>query len=307
MPELPEVETIRRQLEARILGLRVTSATLHRRDVLRGSLRGRTIASNASRGLLDGGTVVFIVRHGKQLAIEVDDGRIIVVHLGMSGRLLLDDAAAATTGRPRSEHVHATWAFAHRSGVVSLAFEDPRRFGGIIAMASRTHLEKAWQSLGPDALTLRAEALEPRLRASRRAIKGLLLDQSCVAGIGNIYADEILHRAFIHPMTPARRLAARAELLATTTRSVLERAVELGGSTIRDYRTAAGDFGSFQEEHRVYGREGTPCAHCLPRVSSSIRRITLGGRSTFFCPRCQPRRSGPSVTRRLGTRVMNKA
>lgn len=155
-------------------------------------------------------------------------------------------------------------------------------------MASLWTLE--WAHLGPDALVIDPDHLRSSLERSKRPIKALLLDQSIIAGIGNIYADEILHRTGIHPLTPSNRLAAKADALATITRSMLRRAVELGGSTIRDYVDPSGDFGSFQQEHRAYGRAGKPCLTCGTKTRSkgTIELIRVVGRSTAFCSRCQP-------------------
>lgn len=252
------------------------------------TVQGRTgvSARMMQNALLANGVISSLRRHGKQLAMVATDGRCLVVQLGMSGRLLLEPMAEEPKD-PRPVHEHAIWSMSSARGACRLSFEDPRRFGRLTALPSTTALDALWRTLGPDALTIDPDSLRPALVTRRCPLKALLLDQRTIAGIGNIYADEILHRAALHPLTPARAAIRRTSMLASCIRSLLAEAVELGGSTIRDHRTPAGDFGSFQSRHRVYGRAGEPCRRCSRRSSARIQRIVVAGRSTFFCPECQ--------------------
>lgn len=287
MPELPEVETVRRALAAALSGAEVIAASLHRRDILRPADRG----VDPSEALLAGATLARFHRRGKQLVMEAADGRALLVHLGMSGRLLLHRSGRPAPSLP---HTHAHWTIRGPTGAYRLEFVDPRRFGWLRALRS-TDLAAAWEALGPDALELSAADLAEAMHRSRRAIKALLLDQSMIAGVGNIYADEALHRLGLHPSLRCDALVDRAGRIATALRAVLRSAVELGGSTVRDYRDPAGDFGSFQLRHRVYGRHGEPCRTCARHGRRTlIRRMVVAGRGTWFCPVCQPAPRRPS-------------
>lgn len=285
MPELPEVETVRRTLEDRIVGRVIDRVQLLRRDIVTGR--------SSSRDLLVRSRIVELRRKGKQLAIIADalgapprcDRRAMVIRLGMTGQLL----ALAPGESPRNlDHIHARWLLRARTGspAGTLLFRDPRRFGGIFTYDSPAALGQEWSGLGPDALDP-PRADHPtldRLWRTKRPIKAALLDQRCIAGVGNIYADEALFRSRIHPMTPAESLepAARARLLIAV-RTTLRRAVAAGGSTIRDYRDASGGNGWFQISHQVYGRAGLPCPAC-GRLLESCR---LAQRTTVYCPECQ--------------------
>lgn len=304
VPELPEVETIRRRLESQLAGSRAESASLHRRDMLRTreprrgrSHRGEAKGSRARwddsalrRSMLEGGIVRSLHRRGKQLALETMDGRVLLVHLGMSGRLLLAPDLDGGTSSEIPPHTHASWRFHSAGGRHRLLFVDPRRFGWMQPFESSEALRRRWSHLGVDAIDLTGEGLRAALDRSCRAIKSLMLDQSVVAGLGNIYVDESLHRVGLHPLTPARAAVDRADELAVNIRGVLQAAIELGGSTIRDYRDPSGDFGSFQRHHAVYGRDGERCRRCAAagRDDALVVRTLIGGRGTWFCPRCQP-------------------
>jgi formamidopyrimidine-DNA glycosylase len=261
MPELPEVETVRRTLAASvegrvIMGVEILSAHCadHRPEELRGALEGRRILA--------------LARHGKHLLFRLDRG-VIDVHLRMTGKLL--------AGGAPSPYTRAVLAL-NRGAVL---FEDVRQFGRLRYLEDESELR-----LGPDALEIPLEALAAILRESRARIKPLLLDQQAIAGIGNIYADEALHAARIHPRAIASRLAAaRAARLHQAVQSILAAAIDAGGSSISDYVDAGGNRGGYQAQHRVYGRAGQPCPAC----GTSIRRIVLNQRATHFCPRCQPR------------------
>jgi formamidopyrimidine-DNA glycosylase len=260
LPELPEVETVVRSLAAVLPGRRIVGAQCFSELVTRGGLRGTAKA-------LAGRRILGIRRLGKQIFIELDRGAI-YAHLGMTGKLLWGGRAG--------KHTRALVEF--EDGV--LVFDDARQFGRfeyLRELPPRGHG-------APDALSISLEEFQKRLRAHRRSIKPLLLDQAFVAGIGNIYADESLFAARIHPRTPARRLSpARAQRLFEAIGEVLRAAIAQGGSSISDYVDANGDRGWFQQMHQVYGREGEPCLAC----GSAIRKIVLGQRGTHYCPRCQ--------------------
>lgn len=290
MPELPEVESIRRSLEPRLIGRTVRSATLHRRDVLvlpgdpfggfarqRGQARRARPRRVHSADLLAATSIVELRRRGKQLALIASSGRVLIVHLGMSGQLF---HRALGQRIPDTTHIHATW----RLDDGRLIFRDPRRFGGLRALASTTDLDAQWAGLGPDGLTLEPDALAASLARTARPLKAALLDQTVVAGVGNIYADEALHAAGLDPSRSAASLAdSDIARLAAAIRRVLSQAVEAGGSTLRDYVDANGDPGTYQLSHAVYGRGGRPC----PRCTTPLATTTLAQRTTVWCPRCQ--------------------
>lgn len=273
MPELPEVESIRRALAPRLTGRGVSFVRLRRCDIVRGD------ATPAA--LLAGARIAGLRRRGKQLAMLADDGRAIIIQLGMSGQLLLtpgDDRAETSS---RFDHVHVEWTI----GGDILRFRDPRRFGGITTFSCSHALEHVWTNeLGPDALSITAAQLRDCCRSSRRAIKARLLDQHALAGVGNIYADEALFEAGVRPRRAARSLTlAETDALARAIRAVLRRAIDAGGSTLRDYITPDGTPGSYQLSHLVYDRAGKPCLRCgTPLVGARITQ-----RSTTWCPKCQ--------------------
>lgn len=277
MPELPEIESLRRSLRAAIRGAEVLGGGVLRRDML------HRVAGAPTNPLTSGDAVRDLHRRGKQLVIEMRSGACLLIHLGMSGSIRVVAGEAV----PES-HVHASWRLRQGDAVVSLRHRDPRRFGWLESHESldsvRTH---AWSMLGPDALEVSLEQLWGTLRESRRPLKSLLLDQRRIAGLGNIYVDEVLFRARIHPECPASRVPADAAgRLVQATHDVLVRAIELGGSTIRDHRTAEGAWGAFQHEHRVYGRAGKPCQVCKSLLSTK----QVAQRTTVFCQTCQRRR-----------------
>lgn len=276
MPELPEIESLRRALSDVILGAHVLDGGVLRRDMLHRS-------AGAPKDPLEPGSVIHALhRKGKQLVLETRAGPSMLFHLGMSGsiRVFRGDADA-------EDHVHARWRLRRGDADLVLRLRDPRRFGWMESHASmasvRTH---AWSSIGPDGLTIDADALIQALHGTRRPVKAALLDQSRIAGLGNIYVDEALHRIGIHPACITSRLGVtHLRALADSVRSVLTEAVDAGGSTIRDHRTADGRWGSFQERHGVYGRAGLPCRSC----GTILRSIQVSQRTTVFCPTCQPR------------------
>lgn len=301
VPELPEVETVRRTLAPRIVGRYVLAARLLRRDVLiapgdprGGFARQRQKARHGAAeytpvDLLQGCRIVDILRRGKQLAVigRAPDRseRALIVQLGMSGQVFVVEAA----GEHPSTHVHAMWDMGARgkdSGAVAchMVFRDPRRFGGLRVLRSRADLDAHWSELGPDALEITEQDLLSVCRGSIRAVKAVLLDQSAVAGVGNIYADEALFRAGIKPSRPARRVkSGKAVALAEAIRAVLEESIEARGSTLRDYRDADGREGGFKSRHAVYGRGGRPCLRCGRKLRSAV----MAQRTTVWCPSCQ--------------------
>ena len=274
MPELPEVETVRRTVAARLVGRRLSHVALHRPDVVRGD----------SPPL--GGRLVEVLRHGKQLALRFDGGPCVCVHLGMSGQLLVGDGLRSTPAA--GSHVHVTWHFGGPDALpLSLRFRDPRRFGGVWVFPSAVELHaERWARLGPDALTVTARPLGLALSRTGRAVKAALLDQALVAGLGNIYVDELLFAAGIDPHRPAAAVAespVAVRGLVSRMRRLLNRAIAAGGSTLRDYVDAEGRAGSFAGRHRVYGRGGLPCVRCR----GPLRVGLVAGRTTVWCPGCQ--------------------
>ena len=271
MPELPEVETIRRGLAPLLEGRRLARVVVRRRDLR------RPVAADFERRVA-ARRVVALARRAKYLLFHLDDDRIVLAHLGMSGRLV-----AKTAGyRPRG-HDHIMFETDDGTAVV---YNDPRRFGLMEACdAAALDNHPLLRRLGPDPLDAGFDGAALAAAAARRSapVKALLLDQTAIAGLGNIYACESLHRAGVSPRRLARNLgAARAERLAGAIRAVLDDALAAGGSSLRDYATASGEPGYFQHRFQVYGRGGEACA-----CGGTVRRIAQGGRSTFYCPRCQ--------------------
>lgn len=263
MPELPEVETVARSL-ARIVGRRIVSAEFTCARILRGD-------SDQMSAMLAGRSIRAIRRRGKFIVIELDAGHCLVVHLGMTGKLLL----GGTPGR----HTHAILNLDR--GV--LRYEDPRQFGKIeVSRGLPARLEQ----LGPEPLEVALAEFAARLKRRKARIKSVLLDQRFVRGVGNIYADEALFRAGIHPLAIGARLRPdRVKRLHAAIVEVLSQAIEKGGSSISDYMDAEGRRGFFQFEHRVYQRSGEPCIVC----GALIRRILVAQRGTHYCAKCQRR------------------
>lgn len=297
MPELPEVESIRRSLEPRLLGRTVTAATLLRRDVLVApgdpfggfsrqrspALRGATPARITPQSLLKGARFSRLVRRGKQLALlarapDAAAETVVIVQLGMSGQLF-HRAPGQRVADP--SHIHAWWRLDDGS---RLLFRDPRRFGALRTLGSPEALTALWASLGPDALTITPDELASTLRAARRGLKTALMDQTVIAGLGNIYVDEALFRAHLRPTRRASALRPDdLARLAAAIRSVLHDALAAGGSTLRDYVDAAGDPGTYQLAHAVYGRSGQPCRSCGRPLTSRV----IAQRTTVWCRDCQ--------------------
>jgi formamidopyrimidine-DNA glycosylase len=274
MPELPEVETIVRMLAPRLKGQRIAGVW--------GSGLALRLARPVDLAHITALSVrrrfESVRRRGKYILLELGGGTGISVHLGMSGRLRLQAAA-----EPRLPHTHLVWTLAGGGG--ELRFIDPRRFGSVTPADLLSTLPEL-AALGPDPLTeLDASGLAERLATSRAPIKAFLLDQGRVAGLGNIYVSEALHRARIHPATAASRVRGRARALLDGIRAALEGGIANRGTTLRDYVDAAGDRGDNLAALLVYGRDGQPCGRCR----TIIRRRVDAARSTFYCPSCQRR------------------
>jgi formamidopyrimidine-DNA glycosylase len=287
MPELPEVETLARGLQVSVAGRRILSVTLRRTDfvddpaAIERELPGRQIAR--------------VERFGKfmllQLASRPAAGGVeseavreaLLVHLGMTGNL-----APHFAEQPLAKHTHVTFVLDDGR---ELRYVDPRRFGRMAYLSGAT-LAAELLRFGADPLLVSAEEFEQRIRGSRARIKALLLNQSVLRGVGNIYADESLWTARIHPAKPGVRLKPQeAATLRTALQKILRKAIQMRGSSISDFVDAEGLAGDYQRRHRAYGREGKNCFRC----DAKIKRIIVAGRSSYFCPVCQraPRERKP--------------
>lgn len=292
MPELPEVETVRRGLERTVVGRRVAGVEVGRLRSVR-----RTSAGAVVNGLT-GATILAAGRRGKYLLAPLDTGDTLMVHLRMTGQLLLSEP-----GAPRPVHAHVVLHLdrhpATGAGPAELWFVDPRTFGEVVVF-DPDHVDvevPELVALGLDPLADEWDTadLERLLRRRTTLLKPLLLDQHVIAGIGNIYADEILHAARLHPDTPGTALTRRDVVrIGDEMRRILAAAVRAGGSTLRDnqYLDLMGAGGSYQDDHRVYGLAGERCRTCGRGV---VRRIVRAGRSTHFCPVCQRPRAARGV------------
>ncbi|RYH01584.1 bifunctional DNA-formamidopyrimidine glycosylase/DNA-(apurinic or apyrimidinic site) lyase [Salipiger sp. IMCC34102] len=282
MPELPEVETVRRGLAPAMEGRRIARAEVNRPD-----LRWPFPERMADR--LTGARVERLRRRSKYILADLDSKETLLVHLGMSGRMLVSGARVGDFHHDHpapAKHDHVVLHMDHGARVT---FNDARRFGAMDLMATGSE-EDHWliRDIGPEPLSNHFDEsyLVARLKGRNTPIKAALLDQRIVAGLGNIYVCEVLHRAGIHPARKAGRIsAARVARLVPLIREVLTEAIAAGGSSLRDYRQADGDLGYFQHEFAVYDREGAPCPR--PACPGVIRRIVQSGRSSFFCPACQ--------------------
>ena len=283
MPELPEVETVRRGLRPALEGARITRAEVRRPD-----LRFPLPPDLAER--LEGNAVRAVRRRAKYLAIDLATDETLLVHLGMTGRFTVAGHAPGQFARAvdpeRHEHI-VLHAEGGEAGPVRIGFVDPRRFGYWDLVETGAAEASRWLAgMGPEPLSeaWTPDALHAALGTRRTPIKAALLDQRVVAGLGNIYVCEALHRTGISPRREARTIGrTRTERLVPAVKAVLAEAIEAGGSTLRDYADANGERGAFQHRFAAYGREGEPCGGC----GQPIRRIVQSGRSTFFCGRCQ--------------------
>ena len=276
MPELPEVETVRQGLLKRALRRRLVAVEVHNPWVIVDSA-DQFVETVAGR------RVQSVARKGKVLALELVAGngaapRYLLVRLGMTGQFTV-----ALQKAPLEPHTHVRMLF--EGGAEEIRYRDPRRFGRL-RCCTREQLDQVFASLGPDAPEITAEEFFREMRGRRGAVKGWLLNQKILAGLGNIYADEALFKAGIHPLAqPGRMPEAAARRLYRAIKQVLARAVALQGTSFRDYIDIEGRPGNFQPQLKVYQRTGEPCRRC----GHDIRRVVVGGRSSHFCPNCQPR------------------
>jgi len=273
VPELPEVETVVRELRPRLVGRRLVAVQVS-------PLRLRQKWSRRWGPLLVGRRVQAVRRRGKWIIVDLDHDRHLLLHLGMTGQLTI-----ARTQQPVARHTH--WIATLNSGREQLRYRDIRRFGSAAFLPSAARLAGFFHKaqLGPEPFDLDQGYWFASLARTRRCLKAALLDQRLVAGVGNIYADEALFEARLFPgQLGIRTNRAQAERLRQAIARVLNRAIERRGSSIRNYIGASGRQGDYQREFRVYGQTGKPC----PRCRAPIRRLRLAGRSTHFCPRCQP-------------------
>lgn len=282
VPELPEVETVRRGLQPVMEGARILRADVNRPD-----LRWPFPENMAAR--LAGATVTTLRRRSKYILADLSTGETLLIHLGMSGRILVSGDPLGLFHREHAapdKHDHVVF---HMEGGARITFNDPRRFGAMdLAPTDRIEAHKLLRDLGPEPLgnSFDEAYLTAKLKARRMPIKAALLDQKLVAGLGNIYVCEALYRAGIAPTRQAARIARpRLARLVPLIRDVLTEAIAAGGSSLRDYRQADGELGYFQHSFSVYDREGEPCR--TPGCDARIRRIVQSGRSSFYCPTCQ--------------------
>lgn len=294
MPELPEVETVRRGLAPVMEGGVIRRLTLRRADL-------RFPFPQGFAASVEGRRIMALSRRAKYLLVNLEGDLTIVAHLGMSGSFRIDAAPAGAPGafhHPRSKdeaHDHVVFDIERADGAARIVYNDPRRFGFMHLVAtSALDSYPAFSGLGPEPTgnLLSAGYLAERFRTRRQPLKSALLDQKVVAGLGNIYVCESLHRAHLAPTRPASSIVGAGgkplkalELLADDIRAVIAEAIDAGGSSLRDHIQTDGSLGYFQHRFRVYDREGEPCA--TPACKGTVARITQAGRSTFFCPVCQ--------------------
>jgi len=288
MPELPEVETVRRGLQPVLEGAYIRDV-----DVRRHNLRFPFPAGLA--GNITGRQILSVGRRAKYLLITLDDGQVVISHLGMTGSWQIDQQSSGDSfvyARSRkTEHDHFRMRVTQNGRSVQVTYNDPRRFGFLLlsdtaALASHALIRKL--GIEPTGNALSGDFLRHAFANRTAPLKSVLLDQSVIAGLGNIYVCEALWRAGLSPMRSAVSLAdggmeAAASGLAQSIRDVIAQAIAAGGSHLRDYVQADGSLGYFQHSFNVYGRENLPCPHC----GGAIRRVTQAGRSTFFCENCQ--------------------
>jgi formamidopyrimidine-DNA glycosylase len=284
MPELPEVETVRRGLEPAMAGKSITRVALYRSGL-------RMPFPERMADIIEGRCVVRLSRRAKYLLIHVADGAgkedVLILHLGMSGQMTVVRNIA---GYNRRKHDHMILTMEDGAGIV---FNDARRFGMVMLTDSASlAAHPAFEGMGPEPLpeSFTGKVLHEKLRGKASSIKIALLDQRVVAGVGNIYASEALFEARISPLRTAGDIRpAEAGRLAQAIRAVLTRAIAAGGSSLRDFRQADGELGYFQHSFAVYGREGEPCPGCAGngKKKAVIKKIVQGGRATYYCPACQ--------------------
>jgi formamidopyrimidine-DNA glycosylase len=276
MPELPEAEVVARQIGSRLVGAQLAHITVGRADIVREGFSTLSWYRDVRLGSVS--------RYGKSVALEFrkrGEVRYVVAELGMTGLLLFQSVAVK-----HPQHIHVEMSFTGGQEPL-LRYWNPRRFGRLCLLDRASLNRYIARRFGLDALTVSREAFVHYLGGRRARLKSLLMQQQAVAGIGNIYANEILFRARLHPDQIADRLRpAQAELLYETTRQVLHEAIQCGGSSVRDFFAPDGTEGRYKSRHLVYGKEGQPCPNLC---GQTIRRLQ-GERSSFVCPSCQGRR-----------------
>jgi formamidopyrimidine-DNA glycosylase len=292
MPELPEVETVRRGLQPVMEGAKILKAEARRKD-LRFPFQKDFVAR------LTGQTVTGLGRRAKYLMADLGSGDVLLMHLGMSGSFRIETGTDAKTPgefhHPRDKDAAHDHVVFHMSSGADIVFNDPRRFGYMKIIARNAiEAEPLLRGLGPEPLgnEFGATMLARSCAGKKTSLKAALLDQRVVAGLGNIYVCEALFRAHLSPKREARTIATKkgeptdhAKRLVEAIHAVLNQAIEAGGSSLRDHRQANGELGYFQHSFQVYDREGEKCR--TPRCSGIVRRFTQNGRSTFWCPKCQ--------------------
>lgn len=273
MPELPEVETLRRSLLPKLVGRTITGLEVHKRD-LRMNVPTRKLRQGTS-----GQRIVDLHRRAKYLLILLENERYLLVHLGMTGRLFFRQVAASL-----EDHVHVVFRLDRRA---ELRFQDPRRFGLVdLVPVARLERDRRFCDLGPEPLSdgCSSRYFFERSRGLKKPIKNFLMDAHHVVGVGNIYASEALFDARIHPQRAAGRLGIQSwQRLTASVKKVLGEAIRQGGTTINDFQDGNGNEGYFQVLLQVYGKEGEACSRC----GRTLRMKVLAGRSTFYCPGCQ--------------------
>jgi formamidopyrimidine-DNA glycosylase len=289
MPELPEVETVARGLQREVAGRKILTVTLGKTDFIDNP--------ELLESQLPGRTIMRVERYGKFLLLRLDtengareEESALLVHLGMTGSLM-----PLAVNQPQAKHTHVVMLLGDGR---ELRYVDPRRFGRMAYLAGEV-LARELTRFGADPLEVGLEEFTRRIRERKSRIKALLLDQSVLRGVGNIYADESLWRAKIHPAQLGQRLKPeQVKTLYAELQKILRKAILLRGSSISDFLDAEGMPGEYQQHHRVYGREGKPCFRC----KTKIRRVIVAGRSSYFCPFCQkpPRREKRAGSRKGG-------
>ncbi len=281
MPELPEVETVRRGLAPAITGAKITRVLLRRKNL-------RKPFPRAMKKRLEGLEVLSVSRRAKYLLVGLAGDNVLIWHLGMSGQVRIYKKGEKVPPPEKHDHVQIDLS----NGVV-LVYTDPRRFGLMdLAVLSDIENHPLFKNIGPEPLVrgFTGAVLVKRLKGRKTEIKLALMDQKIVAGVGNIYASEALFKASISPKRRAGTISlAKANALVREIKAILKRAIKAGGSTLKDHRTTDGGLGYFQHSFAVYDKEGEPCPGCDCNVgrTGGIKRIVQGGRATFYCPRRQ--------------------
>ncbi len=291
MPELPEVETVRRGLEPAMEGARFVRVEARRRDLRRPFPKDFV-------GRLEGKTVIGLGRRAKYLTADLSSGEVLLMHLGMSGSFRVGkDAKPGVYYHERSKSTAHDHVVFHMSNGATVTFNDPRRFGSMkLITRAKLDAEPPLRGLGPEPLdnAFDAAMLAKACAGKKTSLKAALLDQRVVAGLGNIYVCEALYRARLSPKRQASTIAdrngkpnTRAVALVDAIKAVLQDAIAAGGSSLRDHRRTDGALGDFQHNFQVYDREGEPCPDCKGKKKTTIKRIVQNGRSSFYCPSCQ--------------------